>query len=103
VPIGDPRAFADLIGALADDLNAGHRLAGLHDRVDDVFDRLGQSRHALPYRTSQMILYRDAAYFGEALVDLQIAAVGRQERKTNRRRVVDQLQCGLLRERHIEQ
>src|SRR6267378_2362746 len=47
-----------------------------------------------------MILDGDAAYFCEALVDLQIAAVGRKASKADRRRVVDQLQGGLLRKQH---
>ena len=97
MPIGNPETFLDLIGALTRDLDAGHRFAGLHDRADDAFDRLGQRRHAVAHRAAQMILHRDAADFGEALVDLQIAAVGRQEREADRRRVIDRLQ-GRLRE-----
>jgi hypothetical protein len=49
-----------------------------------------------------MILDRDAANFGEPLVDLKVAAVGRQERKTNRSRVVNESQRRLLLERQIE-
>jgi hypothetical protein len=79
----------DLIGALTGDLDAGHRLAGLHDRADDAFDRLGQPRHAVAHRAAEMILDRDAADLGEALVDLQIAAVGRQECEADRRGIVD--------------
>ncbi len=100
MPIGDPEPFIGLVGALAGNLDAGHRLAGIHDRADDAFDRLGQSRYAIPNRASQMILDRDAAYLGEALVDLQIAAVGREASKADRRRVVDQLQGRLLRKQH---
>jgi hypothetical protein len=92
MPIGNPETFLDLIGALTGDLDAGHRLAGLHDRTDNAFDRLGQRRHAIAHRASQMVLDRDAADLGEALVDLQVAAVGRQESETDRRRVVDRLQ-----------
>jgi hypothetical protein len=43
-----------------------------------------------------MILNRDTAYLSEAVVDLQIAAVGRKESETDWRRIVDQLQGGLL-------
>ena len=39
-----------------------------------------------------MILDRDATDLGEALVDLQIAAVGREECEADRRGVVDLLQ-----------
>jgi hypothetical protein len=46
-----------------------------------------------------MIFDRDAAYLGQALVDLQIAAVGREEGKADRRGIVDQLQ-GRLRKHH---
>ncbi|MGB8606539.1 MAG: hypothetical protein WCE28_15990 [Bradyrhizobium sp.] len=47
-----------------------------------------------------MILDGDAAYLGQALVDLQIAAIGREASETDRRRVVDQLQGRLLRKQH---
>ena len=47
-----------------------------------------------------MIFNRDTAYLGEALVDLQVAAVGRKESETDRRGVVDQLQSRLLRKQH---
>jgi hypothetical protein len=47
-----------------------------------------------------MILDRDATYFRQALIDLLIAAVGRKECKTDRRRIVDQLQGGLLRKQY---
>jgi hypothetical protein len=47
-----------------------------------------------------MILDGDPADLGEALVDLQIAAVGREESQADRRRVVDQLQGGLLWKQH---
>ena len=56
VPISNPKAFLGLVGALTGDLDAGHRLAGLHDRTDDAFDRLGQRRYAIPHRTPEMIL-----------------------------------------------
>jgi hypothetical protein len=102
VPISDPGALVGLIGALTGDLDANHRLTRIHDRTDNSFDRLGQSRYAFANRASEMIFDGDAAYFSEALVDLQIAAVGRQECEANRRRIVDQLQGGLLRKRHAE-
>jgi hypothetical protein len=73
----NPVALIDLIGALTGDLDANDRLARVHDRTDNVFDRLGQTRHAFPNRASEMILDGDAAYFSQTLVDLQIAAVGR--------------------------
>jgi hypothetical protein len=47
-----------------------------------------------------MVLDGDAAYFSEALVDLQVAAVGRKAGEADRRRIVDQLQGGLLRKQH---
>src|SRR5216684_5929895 len=97
MPIGDPKPFVSLIGALTRNLDARHRFAGLHDRADDAFDRLGQRRYALPNRASQMILHGDAAYLCEALVDLQITAVGREASKADRRRVVDKLQGRLVR------
>jgi hypothetical protein len=47
-----------------------------------------------------MILDGNAADVGQALVDLKVAAVRRQERKADRRGVIDQLQCRLLRIEH---
>jgi len=66
-----------LVGALARDLDADHRLARIHDRADNAFDRIGQRGYAVPNRAAQMVLNGDTAYLGETLVDLQIAAVGR--------------------------
>jgi hypothetical protein len=42
-------------------------------------DCLSQRRYAVPNRASNVILDRDTADLGEPLVDLQIAAVGREE------------------------
>jgi hypothetical protein len=47
-----------------------------------------------------MILDGYAAYLGKTLVDLEIAAVGREAGEANRHRVIDQLQGGLLRKQH---
>ena len=101
MPISDPRALVGLISALARDLDAGDRFASLHDRLDNVFDRLGQSRYAFPNGTPQVVLNGDAAYFCEATVDMQITAVGREESETNRRRVISQLQGRLRVKRQI--
>ena len=49
VPISDPKPFVGLVSALAGNLDTRHRLAGIHDRADDVFDGLGQSRYAFPH------------------------------------------------------
>jgi hypothetical protein len=100
MPIGDPETLLDLVAALTRNLDAGYRFAGIHDRIDDAFDRLGQRRHAVAHRAAQMILHRDAANLREALVDLQIAAVGRQAGEPDRRRVIDQLKRRLLRKQH---
>jgi hypothetical protein len=98
VPISDPRAF--FARALAGNLNAVHGLARTHDGSDDAFDGLGQGRHAIANRASEVILDRDPAYVGKALIDLQIAAIGRQYREADRRGIIDQLQCSLLRKRN---
>ena len=100
MPIGHPPALFGLIGALAGNLDAGHRIARVHDRADNVFDRVCQTGHAVSYRTSQMVFNRNAAYFGKALVDLQIAAVRRKNGQPYRRRIIDQLQRRLLGNRH---
>ena len=39
MPVGDPAALVVVAGALAVDLDAGHGLAGFHDRTNDAFDR----------------------------------------------------------------
>ena len=48
-----------------------------------------------------MAFNRDAADLREALVDLQIVAVGRKVGEANRRGVIDQLQRRLLRKLHF--
>ncbi len=100
MPIGDPKPFLGLIGALAGNLDANHWIARIYDGADDAFDRIGQSRYAVPNRAPQMVLNGDAAYLGEALVDLQIAAVGRETSQPDRRRIIDKLQGRLLRKQH---
>jgi hypothetical protein len=47
-----------------------------------------------------MVLDRDTADLGQALVDLQIAAIRREESNADRRSIVDQLQGRLLRKHH---
>jgi hypothetical protein len=96
----DPEAFLDLIGALADDLDVGHRLAGLHDRADDRLHRRRQRWHAVADRAPEMPLDRNPADLGEPLIDLQIAAIRREKCETDRRGVIDQLQRWLLRKLH---
>jgi hypothetical protein len=89
-----------LVRALASNLDARHRLAGIHDRADDDLNRIGKSRHAVSNRAPEMVLDGYSADLGKTLVDLQIAADGREAGEANWRRVVDQLQGGLLREQH---
>ena len=76
MPIGHPKSFLSLIGALAGDLDAGDGIASIHDRSDNVFDRIREARHAIANRASQMVLNRDAANLGQALIDLEITTVG---------------------------
>ena len=97
MPIGDPETLVGLVGALARDLNAGDGIAGAHDRGHDAFDRVRQRRHAVSHIAPEMVLDGDAADIGQALVDLEVAAVGGQEGKADRRGVIDQLQGRLLR------
>ena len=101
MPMRDPEPLLRLIGTLTGNLDTGHRLPGLHDRANDRLYRRGQRRDAIADRASKMALDRNSADLGETLVDLQIAAVGRQERKADRRRVIDQLQRRLFRKLHI--
>ena len=98
MPIGDPEALVGLIGALTGHLDAGHGIAGSHDRLHDAFDRIGQRRHTIPDRAPQMVLNGNAAYFGQALIDLKITAIKREESQTDRRGIIDQLQRRLLSE-----
>src|SRR5258706_5637992 len=92
MPIGDPNPSLGLIGALAGNLDANHWIARIYDGADDAFDCIGHSRYAVPDRAPQMVLNGDAAYLGEALVDLQIAAVGRETSQPDRRRIINKLQ-----------
>ena len=59
-----------------------------------------QRRDAIAHVAPEMIFDRDTADIGEALVDLEVAAIGREERQTDRCGVVDQLQRRLLRIEH---
>ena len=93
MPVGHPEAFFGLVGALAGDLDAGDGIAGAHDRGHDAFDRVRQRRHAVSHIAPEMVLNGDAADFGEALVDLDVAAVGGEEGEADRRGVVDQLRA----------
>ena len=100
MPIGDPGPFFRLVGALPGHLDPGDRLTGYHDRANNLFHRVGQSRHAVPDRPPEMIFDGDAAYLGETLIDLKIAAIRRQAGKPDRRRVVDELQRRLRKQQH---
>jgi hypothetical protein len=75
--------------ALTGDLDPRDRLTGFHDRADDLLNRVGQCRHTIPNRAPEMVFNRDPAYFGQALVDLQIAAIKRQAGEPDRRRIID--------------
>jgi len=100
MPIGHPVAFLDLVGALSGHFDPGHRLARFHDRAYDRFDGICQRRHAVPDKAANMIFYRDAADLGEALVDLQVAAIRREASEPDRGSVVNQLHGGLLGKQH---
>ena len=95
MPIGYPISILVPIGALSGDLDAGHGFSSLHDRTDDLLDRCRERRHTFANRTTQMALNRDAADFGEALVDMQIATIRRKECEADRRCIVNQLQSRL--------
>ncbi len=97
VPIRHPRTFLHLVGALPGHLDADHGFSRLHDRADDLLDRARERRHAIPDGAPEMIFDRYAADFGEALIDLKVAAVRRQAGKADRRGIIDQLQRWLLR------
>ena len=62
MPVGDPEALVGLIGALTGHLDAGHGIAGSHDRLHDAFDRIGQRRHTVPDRAPQMVLDGNARH-----------------------------------------
>ena len=100
MPICHPVPLLDLVGALAGYLDPDHRLAGFHDRTYDRFDGIRQRRHAIPDEAAKMIFHRNPANLGEAMVDLQIPAVGGQAGEPDRRGVIDQLQGGLLRKQY---
>ena len=72
------------------------RLSGFHDRADDLFDRIRQCRYTIPDKTSEMILYGNAAYFREPLIDLQVATIWRQAREADRCGVVHKLEGRLM-------
>ena len=97
MPIGDPVPLAaGVVRALARHLNANDGLAGLHDRSDDVFDRIGQRGDGVAHPSPNMVGDGNAADLGEVLIDVQIAAIRREEREADRRGLVDELQRGRL-------
>jgi len=91
-----------LVGALAGDLDADHGVASVHDRNRRFPGRHQPKLARSPEPNAPDDPHRDTAYLREALVDLQIAAIGRKEGKTDRRGIVDQLQGWLLWERHAK-
>ena len=97
MPIGHPVPLAaGVVRALARHLNANDGLAGLHDRSDDVFDRIRQRGDGVAHPSPNMVGDGNAADLGEVLIDVQIAAIRREEREADRRGLVDELQRGRL-------
>ena len=97
MPVGDPVPLAaGVVRALARHLNANDGLAGLHDRSDDVFDRIGQRGDGVAHPSPNMVGDGNAADLGEVLIDVQIAAIRREEREADRRSLIDELQRGRL-------
>jgi len=65
-----------------------------------MLDGVGESRDAVPYKPSEMILNGDAAYLGEPLIYPQIAAIRRETGKANGSGIVDKLKRRLMRKKH---
>jgi hypothetical protein len=70
MPIRHPGALLDLICTLSRDFDADDRLSSFDDRTHDLLDGIRQCGHAVSDKTPEMILNRNAANLGKALVDL---------------------------------
>jgi hypothetical protein len=98
VPVGDPEAFFGLIGTLALYLDPDDGLTRQNNGLHDLLDGIGEGRDAIPDEAPEMILDRDAAYFGQMLIDPQITAIRREARETDGGRIIDELKRRLMRE-----
>ena len=95
MPVRDPDVVGiAFVGTLSVNLHAGDGLAGSNDGLNQAFHLFGDLRNGLANRAPDMVGDRYAADLGQALIDLQIPAVGRQKRKPYRCGVVDQLELG---------
>src|SRR4029453_253737 len=84
-------AFVRLLSA---NFDAGNRLAGPHDGIDDLFDLFRNCRNGVANRSANMVRYRNTADFRQSLIDLHIPAIEREKRKPHRRGAVNQLKLG---------
>ena len=57
-----------------------------------LFDLIRDFRNGFPHRAPDMIRDRYSANLGQATVDLQVTAIGREERQPDRSSVVNELQ-----------
>src|SRR6202008_1536835 len=69
-------------------------------RSHDLLNGVGKGRDAIAYKASEMILDRNAANFGEVLVDAQVAAIRRETDQANRGGIVNELKRRLMRKQH---
>ena len=77
IPVRQPAPVgADSIRALSADLDVRHRLALGDDGLHELLHLAGDIRHHFADGVAEMILHRNSAYVGQALVDLKVAAIG---------------------------
>jgi hypothetical protein len=77
MPTGKPTAVgANLVGALAVDLDPGDGFAGRNDTLDEFLDLLRDIRDHFANRSTEVIGGRNSTDFCQTLIDLQIPAIG---------------------------
>src|SRR5262249_9486472 len=95
MPAGQPATIgAELVDALAADFDPRDRLSGRQDRLNDLFDMIGEIGHDVAHRSPDMVGDRNSAHFGQTLIDLQVAAIRRNACEPDRGSIVDQLKIG---------
>src|SRR5262249_53499978 len=97
MPVCDPNVIrVEFVDALAANLDACNRLAGVHNCLNEFFNLLRHLRNRFADRTANMVSHRNPADLGQTLIDLDVTTVRRQVRKPNRSRIVNQSQVGLM-------
>ena len=84
----------EFVGSLSPNFNARDRRSCANDSLDDFFDLIGDLRNSFADRSTDMISDRDSADFSQTMIDVRVATVWGEERKANRRGIINELKLG---------